>query len=125
MKVKLEMDKAQVLRLRGLNAGGAAQRLLTNEIARLSKPYIPLRQGVLQNPTKVNAASIEYDTPYARYQYYGKLMVGRAPKKLTGINLDHHGAPMRGPFWDKRMWADRGGEIIDEITESVTGGRRE
>jgi hypothetical protein len=42
-------------------------------------------------------------------------MAGRAPKKYTGDDLTYHGAPMRGPQWEKRMLADKSRELEQSI----------
>ena len=45
-------------------------------------------------------------------------------RKLHESPLTYNEAPMRGAEWDKRMWADRGDEIVDGIAARV-GGKRE
>ncbi len=59
---------------------------------------------------------------YADYAYYSATYGGMLPKVGTGRALSYHGAPRRGKQWDKRMWADRGKEVVKTIAKSV-GGR--
>ncbi|MDD4390591.1 MAG: minor capsid protein [Eubacteriales bacterium] len=125
MTVESNLDGvAAMLKKRGLEVGGRVQRLFTNEVARYADPYIPMQQGALKNMPIIEDDGIIYNTPYARYQYYGKVMVGKAPKKLTERSLTYHGAPKRGAFWDKRMWADKKSIIMDMVAKEA-GGRAE
>ncbi len=93
-----------------------AQIYIDNEVLRLSEPYIPMQSGMLKKlgilGTVPGSGEVVWNGPYARYLYYGKLMVGRAPKKLTDKNLTYHGAPKRGAFWFERMKADKRGQIL-------------
>lgn len=126
VKVNANISTAAILKKRGLGRDFSARRHLANTVRRLSDSYVPMQQGTLKNTAQIDAdaKSIIYGQPYARYQYHGKLMIGRAPKRLTNIDLDHHGAPMRGPFWDKRMMQARGNEVIDDLARFVGGKRK-
>lgn len=121
-----KIDAAEILRRRGLGDSKAARIILANEAARLCDPYVPKQQGVLKNTVQVapDGSEIVYDQPYAHYQYEGRAMGGRAPKQYTGAMLDYHGAPMRGPHWDKRMLADHKYELVDAVAKRV-GGKAE
>ena len=125
MTVVTNLDSiGTMLKKRGLEPSGRVQKLLTNEVARHMDKYVPMQQGVLKNTRIIEDDSITFIQPYARYHYYGKLMVGRAPKELTDKDMTYHGAPTRGPFWDKRMWQDKGGVILDKIARAA-GGKAE
>ncbi len=93
-----------------------AQEYIDNEVLRLSDPYLPMQSGMLKKlgilGTIPGSGEVVWNGPYARYLYYGKLMVGRAPKKLTDTNLTFHGAPKRGAFWFERMKADKKDQIL-------------
>ncbi len=119
-----DFDPNRIMAGRGLGKKGMAQHKMASELARLCDPYVPMRQGVLKNTCQVGNGFVRYVAPYAKYQYYGKLMVGRAPKALTATDLKHSGAPMRGPFWDKRMMADKGDTLIDGVAKLVGGKRK-
>ena len=126
VKVNAHISTAAILKKRGLGSSPAARRHLANTVRRLSDPYVPMQQGTMKNTAQItaDAKAIVYPQPYSRYQYYGKLMVGRAPKRLTNVDLLHHGAPMRGPFWDKRMMQARGDEVVDDLARFVGGKRK-
>lgn len=82
-----------------------AQRFFTNESAKLMDSYIPFRQGDLKNNKTLTRNSITYEVPYARRQYW-----------------EHKGKGLRGPQWDKRMYADRKEELLN-ATAKILGGK--
>jgi len=103
-----------------------AQMFVDSEVLRLSDPYIPMQTGMLKKSgilgTVIGSGEVVWNAPHARYHYYGKLMVGRAPKILTNIDLKYHGAPMRGAFWFERMKADKKSQILDGARKLAGGG---
>jgi hypothetical protein len=113
VKVKIDIPTAKILKSRGLGSDTGARKYLASEVKRLCDPYVPMQQGMLKNLVTIAAdgSHIVYTQPYAHYQYYGKVMAGRAPKQYTGDNLTYHGAPMRGPQWEKRMLADKSKDL--------------
>lgn len=116
----------QSLANRGLEAKGRAQQFIDNEVLRTSEPYVPMDTGSLKksgiNGTVVGSGTIVYNSPYARYQYYGKLMVGKAPKTLTNVDLNYHsGDSKRGSFWFERAKADHLDEWIKGAAQAVGG----
>lgn len=125
MKVKIDthINTAAILDSRGLGNDARARKMLASEVARMSDPYVPMQQGILKNTHQIDqeGRAILYPQPYTRYHYYGKVMVGHTPKQATNHNLQHHGTPMRGPFWDKRMMADRGDELIANFAKKIGG----
>ena len=50
-------------------------------------PYVPMLTGSLKNRVQVDGSTIVYPGPYARYLYYGKVMVdsetGKGPMHFT------------------------------------------
>lgn len=92
------------------------QKFVESEVIRLCEPYTPFLTGMLVKSgtlgTKLGEGVIRWIAPYARYQYYGKLMVGRAPKTLTNIDLKYHGGGRRGAFWFERMKENHMDEIV-------------
>lgn len=123
MKVKTNISPAAILRARGLGDSNRARVFLANEVARLSDPYVPMQQGTLKNTREIagDGRTVTYPRSYAHYQYTGEVMAGRAPKHYTGKALTYHGAPMRGPNWDKRMMADRKGDLTQSVANFVGG----
>lgn len=52
-----------------------ANHILAVQAAKDTEKFVPALTGSLSNRTKVESTSIVYPGPYARYLYYGKLMV--------------------------------------------------
>lgn len=142
--IRIDMDDVgQILRNHGLQDGGPVQKFFTSELMRLSDPYVPFRSGPLKNSVHPSQEwdSIIYNTPYARYHWFGKLMVdpitkkgafydprsGRywsrpnTPKVLTDRDLQYTGGPLRGPKWVERCWIDNKDSIINSV-EAYIGG---
>ena len=131
MNVVFNMDDAgQILRRRGLQPNGYVQKVFTNECVRAMEPYVPVRNHILRRVKSVRADSVTYLSPYARYHYYGKLMISsltgssyakKGEKKiLTDKDLVYHGG-LTGPFWDKRMWADNKRKIMHVVARKAGG----
>lgn len=106
-------------------AFSTAQKFIDSEVLRLCSPYVPFQSGMLEKSgilgTVIGSGEVNYNSPYARYLYYGKLMVGRAPKELTDIDLKFHGAPMRGAFWFERMKQDKKEQILRGAAKMAGG----
>ena len=124
-KVNVQLNTAQILESRGLGADKKAQQFFCNEVWRMSDPYTPMDNGNLKSNVSLasDGSSLTYNSPYARYQYYGNVMAGN-PRQATGNHLTYAGAQMRGKEWTKRMWADRGQEIVKSVAAFI-GGRSE
>lgn len=105
----------------------AAQKFVDSEVLRLSDPYIPMQTGMLKKSgilgTVIGSGEVVWNAPYARYLYYGQVMIGRAPKKVISAKLTYHGAPMRGAFWFERMKKDKGKQILDKAALIAGGGQ--
>lgn len=117
-----------LIRERGLYNGGRVQKFIDQEVIRLMDPYTPHLNGVLIKSatigTKIGSGLVQQNAPYARYQYYGKLMVS----SLTGSSYAVHGESkvltnkdlvynksknsLAGPFWFERFKADHKDEVL-------------
>ena len=53
MKVRTNIRPAAILRARGLGDSDRARVFLANEVARLSDPYVPMQQGTLKTPGRL------------------------------------------------------------------------
>lgn len=123
-KIKVDMKPVNTILTRlGVNKTGDVQMQATRIVNRRITRYMPFRTGVLATKSKYikSPTEIEVIGPYARYQYYGKVMVGRPPKIATNKPLVYskHKHPLAGPFWDKRMMAAEGKQIAREIQAYV------
>lgn len=124
MKVTVDINTAKIMRERGLGGDNRAQVYLASEVKRLCDPYVPMQSGQLKNMAVIasDGSSVTYTQPYAHYQYYGKVMAGRAPKHYTGDDLTYSGGGLRGAQWDKRMMADKSSELVSNLERFIGGG---
>lgn len=115
-KVTINIDPAEkILLKRKLNNNGQAQLFFTNEVARLSEPYIPFQGGDLKNKKTISKNKITYNMPYAKKQYFTNAGAGKEGTAKGGL---------RGKFWVKRCWGDKGKDICRSVAQFV-GGRAE
>lgn len=108
-----------------------AEKYMAQRVKAYCDPYVPMQSGHLKNSAEVGANYVKYLGPYARFQYGGRVMVGirsgspwarRGEKKvLTNRSLSYHGGGQRGSKWDKRMMAQRGGELRRDVANFVGG----
>ena len=114
---------------RGLQNMGPVQKFIDSECIRLMAPYTPYRNGMLEESatlgTKIGSGEINQISPYARFQYYGKVMVSpitgspwaaKGEKKiLTDRDLQYGTSkhPLAGKMWFDRMVVDHKGEILE------------
>lgn len=125
MTVKVDTSSvSKILSARGLQPGGKVQQTLTSEIYRQAEPYTPMRSKTLIRTAEVGKDHITYVQPYSRYVYFGKVMVGRAPKKVTSKSLHYGGGGKRGAMWIPRMWEEKKKEITKTVAEQA-GGKAE
>lgn len=129
-----------VLTSLGLEPGGAAQKFFTNELTRLSDNYVPMNNGVLKNSValEIDGTGIIYNTPYARYHWYGKLAVDPVTGKgaffkegygfwsrpdtkkvITNTDMQYQGAPNRGPRWVERCFIDNKSSLIKSTEDFI------
>lgn len=123
MSVKVDINTAKILKVRGLGGSKDAQKILASTVVKFADPYVPMSSGAgahMKNQTQIpqDGAYIKYGGgafPYVHYQFVGKVMAGRAPKHYTGEDLTYHGGPMRGPNWIARMMADKSREVTESV----------
>lgn len=114
-KVTIKMDDTgKILLKRSLNKDGKAQEKFTKECAKWMNNYAPLKTGRLKDMmVEIKVSKVIYKAPYAKKQYYTNKGLGKQGTSIGGI---------RGKFWDKRMWNDRGNDVVKSIAQFV-GGR--
>lgn len=115
MPVKLKPTSQIKARL-GIEPNGRVQKFFTNTCYKHMDKYVPQRDGNLRSIVDIQADSITYESPYARYQYYGVREDGSRPVK-------NYTTPGTGTYWDKRMVSAEMSEVIEEVQKYV-GGRR-
>lgn len=87
LKIKIDDDFSKPLRKKLAQAGPRAAHTLAVQIAKDTEPFVPARTKSLANRSQVVENKIIYPGPYARYLYYGKVMVdsvtGKGPMRIV------------------------------------------
>lgn len=134
---QIKMKPAGVIKARlGIQKGGPVHKFFTNTCYKHMDKYVPYREGNLRSIVDVATDTITYESPYARYMYYGKKMVmdnGKSAyyspdygfwsepggqKHLTDEDLVYH-TPGTGPYWDKKMVSAEMSEVVKEVQDYV------
>ena len=131
-KVKVKINSVnKILKDHGLNQDGRVVKFLRDDADRLMNPYIPMDNGMLRrNKTYPSNHEIKYISPYAKYQYYGKLMLAKngsawakkgEKKVATSRNLKYHTSGT-GPKWDKLMLQRHKNDLIKDVENYIKSG---
>lgn len=105
-----DFDLSRCLKTLGLEEQGVVQKVVTNEVIRLSDAYVPFDiAGFYENPGRLkdsvhieNETDVVWNAPYARRWYYE--------------DANFQGAPVRGNFWVPRMLQNGG---LEQIKDAV------
>lgn len=91
-----------------VGAAKKAEHAVAVQAAKDTEPYVPMLTGSLKNRTQVKQNLIIYPGPYARYLYYGKVMVNAATGKGPAHFVDKNGNEViRFPKGSKLRATDR------------------
>lgn len=113
-KITVSIDDAETIKRRhGLAENGPIQQEFTHMVRQLSDPYVPLDKSPLKNTAVEDGKNIIYVQPYADKNYRTNKGRGTEGTAMGG---------KRGAYWDKRMWADRGPEVVKYIA-GICGGK--
>lgn len=140
--VKIKMNPTnKILKDHGLNKDGRVTKFLRDDADRLMNPFVPMDNGMLRrNKTYPSNNEIKYTSPYAKYQYYGKMYIspklgvsgipiksGRwwspkgEKKQKISKNLIYHTSGT-GPKWDKIMMQRRKNDLIKDVENYIKSG---
>jgi hypothetical protein len=112
MPVKMKPTSTIKARL-GLEPNGRVQKFFSNTCYKHMDKYVPKDEGNLRTNVDVRADSITYESPYARYQYYGVSKNGKSFNYTT---------PGTGPYWNKRMVSAEIDSVVKEVQDYVNRG---
>lgn len=119
----------QILKAKGLSVGGDVQRFHTANVLRRIVRYMPYRSGatikITAVQTNIARPEIVTDVPYGKYLYYGKVMVGKPPKVVTGKDLEYTKTknPQAGPRWDRALSAAEGAAMAADLQRYIKSKR--
>ena len=94
LKITVHTDIDAAIAKKLAVASTKAEHAVAVQAAKDTSPYVPMLTGSLNARTQVEGGNIIYPGPYARYLYYGKLMVdpttgsSYAPKGGTKVLTD-------------------------------------
>lgn len=135
MRVDFQWNRPIQQILSDATGGKEGQNFLANEAKRLMDPYVPK----LGNPLSTNVRAyvengkgiIYYSSPYARYQYEGKVMVSKRPgvkgsakivkqpeEKFKYTKFAH---PHATSHWDQAMMTARGDDLVRAMQNYLRG----
>ena len=132
LDVKIKMNSTnKIIKDHGLDKDGRVTRFLRDEADRLMNPFVPMDNGMLRrNKTYPKNNEIKYTSPYAKYQYYGKLMLTKngaswaklgEKKVLTSKNLKYHTSGT-GPKWNELMMQRRKNDLVKDVENYIKSG---
>lgn len=141
MSLKLKLRPKEKIKERlGINESGRVQKFFTHTCRVHMDKYVPFDNGNLALRVWEESKSLHYLSPYAHYQYEGRVMGPNVPIKRDGIivgwfspikpkyytgqainyNTDKHS--LAGPHWDKRMWSAEKDKVIQELQDYIKRG---
>ena len=111
----IKMQPTSVIKARlGIEPNGRVQKFFTNTCYKHMDKYVPMDEGNLRTNVSIDSSSITYESPYARYQYYGV--------REDGTHKVHnYTTPGTGPYWDKRMVSAEMQDVVEEVQNFIGG----
>ena len=114
MPVKLQPTSVIKARL-GIEPNGRVQKFFQQTCYKHMDKYVPKDNGDLRtNVDLSNPEYIVYESPYARYQYYGVREDGTH-------KVQHYTTPGTGPYWDNRMVSAEMQDVVKEVQQYIGG----
>lgn len=97
----------------GLAPNGHIQRLFVHECRVRMDKYVPMRDGNLADNVREGENYVDYNQPYAHYQYMGISKNG----KEFNYSKDKH--PLATSRWDVHMWTSERKEIVETLQREL------
>lgn len=99
----------------GVDSNGRVQKFFTNTCYKYMDKYVPMDRGDLRTIVDIQEDNITYESPYARYQYYGEREDG-------SHKVQNYTTPGTGPYWDKRMVSAEIDDVVKEVQDYINRG---
>lgn len=97
----------------GIEPNGRVQKFFQNTCYKHMDKYVPMRDGNLRtNVDLSDSEKIVYQSPYARYQYYGMREDGTH-------NVQNYTTPGTGTYWDRRMVSAEMQDVVKEVQDYI------
>lgn len=96
IKISVHADGFDAVKEAIAKACTRAEHVLAEQIEKDTQPFVPMLTGSLTQRTRVDGSAVIYPGPYARFLYYGKVMVDPntgstyAPKGGTKVVTDRN-----------------------------------
>lgn len=131
--VKVKLNNAnKIIKDHGLDSNGRVTRYLRDEADRLMMPFVPGGAGgmLAKQKTYPSASTIKYTSPYAHYQYTGKLMLTKSgsswarkgeKKHYTSKKLKYHTSGT-GDHWEKLMLQRHKNSLTKDVQNYINSG---
>lgn len=115
----LKMQPTSVIKARlGIEPNGRVHKYFTKRCRDYMDKYVPMDEGNLRANVSLTTNTITYESPYARYQYYGVREDGTH-------RVQNYTTAGTGTYWDKRMVSVDMPTIVEEVQEYVNRGGKE
>ena len=133
LNVKVKMNSInKILKDHGLDKDGQVTKYLRDSADRLMTPFVPGGSGgeLAKIKTYPSNHEIKYTSPFAHYQYLGKLMLAKngsswakkgEKKHYTNKKLKYHTSGT-GSKWDKLMLQRHRNDLINDVENFIKSG---
>ena len=109
MKVDIKFQPTRkIIANLGLEPNGRVQKYFTNTCYRYMDKYVPMDNGELRTVVTIGSNYIDYEMPYAFYQYMGHWEDG-------SHQVHNYTTAGTGPYWDRKMWTAEGENVVYEV----------
>lgn len=125
----------QIIKDKGLDPGGDVQMFHTQNVLRRILKYMPAKTGMTQKvtiaQTDIRKPQIITNTPYAKFLFYGKLMLGDKTdspvaqkgetKHVTDVPLQYNTSmnAKAGPRWDEALQAAESAALAADLQRYI------
>lgn len=141
MKLEFRWNKKKKQLMHEKTGGSKGRKFLANEAKRLMDPYVPAKNLALSQNVRITTEGehgvVQYNSPYAHYQYEGELYVssvtgsawaGKGEYKVpTGeaLEYDTFRHPLATDHWDEAMMVARKNDLAEAYQRYLNGGKHD